>query len=67
MVKTKGDGDVEVDPDGEGHPTDAFVLTLRDKCRVTIRLAAPDRDYAWLREADCSTSCPLTGRALTRR
>ena len=66
-VKAEGDVEVEMDPDGEGHPTDAFVLTSRDKCRVTIRLAAPERDYAWLRESDCATGCPLSNKPMTRR
>jgi hypothetical protein len=66
-VRTEGDVEVEVDPDGEGHPTDSFVLTGRDKCRVEIRLAAPDREYAWLRESDCATDCPLSRRAMTRK
>jgi hypothetical protein len=66
-VKEKGDGDVEVDPDGEGHPTDAFVLTLQGMCRVAVRLAAPERDYAWLRESDCASACPLSNRAMVRK
>ena len=66
-VKAEGDVEVEVDPEGEGHPTDAFVLTSRDKCRITIGLAAPERDYAWLRESDCATGCPLSNEAMTRR
>lgn len=66
-VKAAGDVDVEVDPDGEGHPTDAFVLNSRGKCRVAIRLAAPERDYAWLRESDCATTCPLSDRPMIRK
>ncbi len=66
-VKTEGDGDVEVDPDGEGHPTDDFTLSAQGKCRVTIRLAAPERDFAWVRESGCSTSCALTSKAMTRK
>ncbi len=66
-VKPEGDGEVEVDPDGEGHPTDSFVLTARDKCRILIRLAAPERDYAWLRESDCTSACSLSNKALIRK
>jgi len=66
-VKDEGDGDVEVDPDGEGHPIDAFVLTSRGKCRVAIRLAAPERDYAWLRESDCASPCAVSNKAMVRK
>ncbi|HZM94428.1 MAG TPA: hypothetical protein VFB92_13440 [Vicinamibacterales bacterium] len=64
---TDGDSDVEVDPDGEGHPTDAFSLKLRDECSVGIRLAAPEREYAWLSESDCKSSCPLSEEPMTRK
>src|SRR5262245_52981193 len=53
-VAAEGDVEVEVDPDGEGRPTDSFVLTSGGECRVTIRLAAPEGDYAWLHESDCA-------------
>jgi hypothetical protein len=66
-VTSEGDVDVEVDPDGEGHPTDTFALPPRNECQVTILLAAPGHDYAWLREADCATDCPLSGNPMTRR
>lgn len=42
-LEVPGDGEVEVDPDGEGHPTDSFLLAIGKECRVIIRLAAPDR------------------------
>lgn len=67
VVQTEGDVDVAVDPDGEGHPTDTFALTARNECRVTIRLAAPERNYAWVRESDCATACPLSNKPMTRR
>jgi hypothetical protein len=66
-VKTEGDGEVRVDPDGEGHPVDTFALAARDKCRITIELADPERDYAWLRESGCSSACPLSTKAMTRK
>ena len=66
IIRSRGDPEVEVDPDGEGHPTDSFVLTTRTKCRIEIRLAAPERDYAWIRESECATDCPLTTKAMTR-
>jgi hypothetical protein len=66
-LKAEGDVEVEADPDGEGHPTDSFVLKGRGECRVNIRLAAPERDFAWLREADCENSCPLASKAMIRK
>ena len=63
----EGDVEVEVDPEGEGHPVEAFVLTTHDKCKVEIRLADPERDFAWLREGDCATSCPLSSKPMTRK
>lgn len=66
-VMEEGDVDVEVDPDGEGHPTDAFAFTSRDNCRVAIRLAAPERDYAWLRESECATGCNLSNKPMIRK
>ena len=46
-VRAEGDVEVKVNPDGEGHPTDDFTLSAQGKCRVTIRLAAPERDFAF--------------------
>jgi len=63
----EGDVEVEVDPEGEGHPVEAFVLTTREKCEVEIRLADPERDFAWLREGDCAASCPLSSKPMTRK
>lgn len=63
----EGDSEVEVDPDGEGHPTDAFSLKLRNECTVAIRLAAPEREYAWLSESECASSCPLSDEPMTRK
>lgn len=63
----EGDVDVEVDPDGEGHPVDAFILAPTSDCRIEIRLAAPDREYAWLHEWDCADSCPLSDEPMSRR
>jgi hypothetical protein len=62
-----GEVEVEVDPDGEGYPTDTFVLTSRDRCRITILLAAPDREYAWIRESGCASTCPLSSKPMARR
>lgn len=66
-VASAADADVEVAPDGEGHPVDAFILTGGDACRVTIRLAAPDRRFAWVRESDCTSACPFTDKAMLRQ
>lgn len=59
--------EVEADADGEGYPTDSFVLTSPTSCRVTIRLAAPDREYAWLRESGCAPGCQLSSKAMARK
>jgi hypothetical protein len=66
-VKSSGDVDIEEDAEGEGYPTDSFVLAARDTCRVTIRLAAPDRELAWLRESGCDAACPLSSVPMTRK
>jgi hypothetical protein len=66
-VKDSGDVDIEMDADGEGHPTDAFTFTTRDKCQIAIRLAAPDRRFAWLRESACASSCPLSDQPMVRQ
>jgi hypothetical protein len=67
IVIVEGDGEVRVDPDGEGHSVDTFALTAHDKCRIRIELADPERDYAWLRESECSSACPLSNKAMTRK
>jgi hypothetical protein len=66
-VKDSGDVDIEMDPDGEGHPTDAFTFATRDKCQIAIRLAAPDRRFAWVRESGCSSSCPLSDEPMVKK
>jgi hypothetical protein len=66
-VKATGDVDIEMDADGEGHPTDSFTFTTREKCQISIRLAAPDRRFAWLRESACASSCPLSDEPMVRK
>jgi hypothetical protein len=63
----EGDLDVEVDPNGEGHPTDTFFLTPRPECTIGIRLALDERSYAWLRESGCGSACPLSEEPMGRR
>jgi hypothetical protein len=66
-VSPESDADVEVDPDGEGHPTDTFFLTPRPECTIGIRLAAGERPYAWLRESGCNRACLLSEEPMTRK
>ena len=67
ILEDEDEVEVEVDPKGGGHPTDGFTMTGKNKCQVTIRLAAPDPDFAWLRETDCSAECPLSSKAMPRK
>jgi hypothetical protein len=65
-VLSEGDGEIESDPDGEGHLVDEFIWTPRKGCHISIRLAASDQVYAWIRETGCDTDCPLSDEPMPR-
>jgi hypothetical protein len=56
----------EIDPDGEVVRAQELILTPQKGCNITIRLATPKRQFAWVRESGCIADCPLSDQPMRK-
>ena len=61
-----GDMDIEVDEEGDGYPVDVYFLEPRPHCTISVRLAAGDEPFAWVRDSGCPDKCPLSDSPMSR-